>query len=36
VMVEILERLEVKQSRFIECWYADAARQPLTEAGTKF
>ena len=36
VMVEILERLEVKQLRFIDCWYADAARQPLKEAGTKF
>jgi enoyl-CoA hydratase/carnithine racemase len=36
VMLEILERLEVKQLRFIECWYADAARQPLQEAGSKF
>lgn len=36
VMVEILERLEVKQMRFIECWYADAARKSLKEAGTKF
>lgn len=36
VMVEILERLEVKQLRFIDCWYADAARQPLKDAGTKF
>jgi len=36
VMVEILERLEVKQLRFVDCWYADAARQPLKDAGTKF
>lgn len=36
VMIEILERLEVKQMRFVECWYADAARKPLEEAGRKF
>jgi enoyl-CoA hydratase/carnithine racemase len=36
VMLEILERLDVKQLRFIECWYADAARKPLKEAGRKF
>jgi enoyl-CoA hydratase/carnithine racemase len=36
VMVEILERLEVKQMRFIECWYADEARKPLEDAGRKF
>ena len=36
VMVEILERLEVKQMRFVECWYADAARKPLEDAGRKF
>jgi enoyl-CoA hydratase/carnithine racemase len=36
VMVEILERLEVKQMRFVDCWYADAARKPLEEAGRKF
>jgi enoyl-CoA hydratase/carnithine racemase len=36
VMIGILDRLEVKQMRFIECWYADAARKPLEEAGRKF
>lgn len=36
VMVEVLERLEVKQMRFIDCWYADAARKPLEEAGKKY
>ena len=36
VMVEILERLDVKQMRFVDCWYADAARKPLEEAGRKF
>jgi enoyl-CoA hydratase/carnithine racemase len=36
VMLDILERLEVKQMRFIECWYADAARKTLKDAGTKF
>jgi enoyl-CoA hydratase/carnithine racemase len=36
VMVEILGRLAVKQLRFVECWYTDAARQPLKDAGTKF
>lgn len=36
VMLEILDRLEVKQMRFIDAWYADAARQPLQEASAKF
>ncbi len=36
VMLEVLDRLEVKQMRFIDAWYADAARQPLKEASAKF
>jgi enoyl-CoA hydratase/carnithine racemase len=36
VMIEILDRLEVKQMRFVDCWYADSARKPLEEAGRKF
>ena len=36
VMVEILERLEVKQLRFIDSWYAEAARKPLEEAANKY
>jgi hypothetical protein len=35
-MVEILERLEVKQLRFIDSWYAEAARKPLEEAARKY
>jgi enoyl-CoA hydratase/carnithine racemase len=36
IVLEILERLEVKQMRFVDAWYADTARQPLQEASSKF